>query len=339
MRMRRGAGMLLAVLLGLTLPGLARGAAIASAPAFVPTPRMFKSPVTVSITSKTAGATIYYTTDGSAPSRTKSPVYKGPVTIGATSTLKAIAFKTGLRASATTSGLYRIAAPPPPSESGGTPLPRLAHPPGRLDQLRVRLREPHPDPGPDGGGAALFVLRPHRPDHQPAHPRPGRRHPLRPRHHGASGRRLAGLADPADRHLRHGEDPLLAPRRRALPQPPHRGLPGGGDQGVLPRLERQPDLHAAAPAAGPPRRDAHRAGRRPLPLPGDLRAAAGRGRGPPAEGLLALARRAIRDAHGLPPRHLRPVAGHRRARTPTPGWCGSRSWPRPSRGPTSSASA
>jgi uncharacterized protein (DUF1800 family) len=120
MKMRRGAGMLLVVLLGLTLPGLAWGTAIVAAPAFTPTPRMFKSPVTVTIISKTAGTTIYYTTDGSAPSRLKSPVYKGPVPINATSTLKAIAFKTGLRASPTTSGLYRIAAPPPPSESGGT---------------------------------------------------------------------------------------------------------------------------------------------------------------------------------------------------------------------------
>src|ERR1700710_2150077 len=120
MKMRRGAGMLLVVLLGLTLPGLAWGTAIVAAPAFTPTPRMFKSPVGVTITSKTAGATIYYTTDGSAPSRLKSPVYKGPVTINATSTLKAIAFKNGMRASPTTSGLYRIAAPPPPSESGGT---------------------------------------------------------------------------------------------------------------------------------------------------------------------------------------------------------------------------
>ncbi|HEY2292382.1 MAG TPA: DUF1800 family protein [Thermoanaerobaculia bacterium] len=116
---RRCAGML-AVLLGLTLPGLARGATIAAAPSFAPAPGTFSAPVKVTISSKTAGATFYYTTDGSAPSRLKSPVYKGPVTLGATATLKAIAFKSGFRASPTTSGVYKVNAPPPPSEEGGT---------------------------------------------------------------------------------------------------------------------------------------------------------------------------------------------------------------------------
>ncbi|HSU80948.1 MAG TPA: DUF1800 family protein, partial [Thermoanaerobaculia bacterium] len=75
---------------------------------------------TVTITSKTSGTTIYYSTDGSSPSRQKSPLYKGPVTLGATATLKAIAFKSGFRASPTTSGVYKVNAPPPPSEAGGT---------------------------------------------------------------------------------------------------------------------------------------------------------------------------------------------------------------------------
>src|SRR6478609_9125764 len=106
MMARRCAGML-AVLLGVFLqsmmPGLAWGAAIAKAPAFAPAPGTFSGPVTVTISSQTAGATIYYSTDGSAPSRQKSPVYKGPVKLSATATLKAIAFKSGLRASPTTS--------------------------------------------------------------------------------------------------------------------------------------------------------------------------------------------------------------------------------------------
>jgi uncharacterized protein (DUF1800 family) len=111
---------MLAVLLGLTLPGLARGTTIAAAPAFAPAPGTFSAPVAVTISSKTAGATIYYTTDGSSPSRQKSPVYKGPVTLSANATLKAIAFKSGFRASPTTSGVYTVNAPPPPSEAGGT---------------------------------------------------------------------------------------------------------------------------------------------------------------------------------------------------------------------------
>ncbi|MFL6260007.1 MAG: DUF1800 family protein [Thermoanaerobaculia bacterium] len=119
MMARRSAGML-AVLLGLTMPGLGLGATIAAAPAFAPAPGTFSAPVTVTVSSKTAGATIYYTTDGSSPSRQKSPVYKGPLTLGATATLKAIAFKSGFRASPISSGVYTINAPPPPSETGGT---------------------------------------------------------------------------------------------------------------------------------------------------------------------------------------------------------------------------
>ncbi len=116
---RRCAGML-AVLLGLTLPGLARGATIAAAPAFSPAPGTFSGPVVVTLSSKTSGATLYYSTDGSSPSRQKSPIYKGPITLGSSVTLKAIAFKSGFRASPVTSGVYKVSAPPPPSETGGT---------------------------------------------------------------------------------------------------------------------------------------------------------------------------------------------------------------------------
>jgi hypothetical protein len=73
MMARRCAGML-AVRLGVMMPGPARGAAIAAAPAFAPAPGTFSGPVTVTISSKTAGATFYYTTDCSSTSRQKSPI-------------------------------------------------------------------------------------------------------------------------------------------------------------------------------------------------------------------------------------------------------------------------
>lgn len=98
----------------------AKGAA--AAPVFSPPPGTYKAPIT--ITTATAGATIYYTTDGSSPSRKTSPVYKGPIQLAATTTLKAFAYKKGLKASAVTSGTYDLSAPPPPppppSEAGGT---------------------------------------------------------------------------------------------------------------------------------------------------------------------------------------------------------------------------
>lgn len=100
----------------------AKGAA--GAPVFAPPPGKNSAPLTVTITTSTAGATIYYTTDGSSPSRKTSPVYKGPIQLTATTTLKAFAYKKGLKGSAITTGAYNLSAPPPPapppSEAGGT---------------------------------------------------------------------------------------------------------------------------------------------------------------------------------------------------------------------------
>jgi uncharacterized protein (DUF1800 family) len=115
---------MLAVLLWLAVPVLAqveaKKAAPAAAPVFSPAPGRHTAPVSVRLTSATAGATIYYTTDGSSPSRKTSPVYKGPIQLTASSTLKAFTYKKGLQASAIVSGVYTLSAPPPPpSEAGG----------------------------------------------------------------------------------------------------------------------------------------------------------------------------------------------------------------------------
>jgi hypothetical protein len=49
----------------------------------------------VEITTATPGATIRYTTDGSAPSLTNGSTYTGPINVSATTTLRAAAFKSG----------------------------------------------------------------------------------------------------------------------------------------------------------------------------------------------------------------------------------------------------
>ncbi|MHC4167497.1 MAG: chitobiase/beta-hexosaminidase C-terminal domain-containing protein [Planctomycetota bacterium] len=56
----------------------------------------YDAPLSVSVTTRTQGATIRYTTDGSTPSETRGRTYDGPISISTTTTLRAMAFKPGL---------------------------------------------------------------------------------------------------------------------------------------------------------------------------------------------------------------------------------------------------
>jgi|GEM_PF-2316933 len=85
-----------------------------AAPVFSPAAGTYGSAQSVTITSATGGASIRYTTDGSTPSETAGTLYSGPVSIGSTATLKAIAFESGMSDSTVTSGSYVI------STGGGT---------------------------------------------------------------------------------------------------------------------------------------------------------------------------------------------------------------------------
>ena len=135
--MRRRGGALLMSLLGLAIfarPGLAQDSLAAAdtaadkalavaAPVFSPTPGGHPAPISVTMTSATPGATIYYTTNGSGPSR-QSAVYHAPLQLTAKTTVKAFAYKRGLKASLVVTGIYTVSGPPPPppppSEAGGT---------------------------------------------------------------------------------------------------------------------------------------------------------------------------------------------------------------------------
>jgi len=66
----------------------------------------------VIISCSTSGTEIYYTTDGSEPT-VNSAMYSGPVSINTTTTLKAIAFKTGWTASSIVTATYTLAVSAP----------------------------------------------------------------------------------------------------------------------------------------------------------------------------------------------------------------------------------
>lgn len=99
----------------------------AEAPQFSPVPGTYNTAQTVTITSATSGATIRYTTDGSAPSETNGTIYTSPVAINATTTLQAIAYASGLLDSNVTSGTYAIGGTPAFQLSSGAVVMEAEH--------------------------------------------------------------------------------------------------------------------------------------------------------------------------------------------------------------------
>jgi hypothetical protein len=80
---------------------------VAVTPTFSPAGGTYTAAQSVTISTTTPGATIYYTTDDSTPT-TASAVYGGPVGVSASATLKAIASAPGYTASAVGTAIYVI---------------------------------------------------------------------------------------------------------------------------------------------------------------------------------------------------------------------------------------
>jgi hypothetical protein len=95
----------------------------AATPVLSPPGGTFGSPVQVTITDSSSGATVYYTTDGTTPTHS-STRYTAPIMVTTSKTIKAIATAPGFVTSAVASGTYTIAqqqvAPPVFSPAGGT---------------------------------------------------------------------------------------------------------------------------------------------------------------------------------------------------------------------------
>jgi len=85
-------------------------AKVAATPTFSLAPGSYTTPQSVTIADITPGATIYYTTNGSAPT-TASTKYTGAISVSVTETLEAIAVATGYTNSAVATAAYTIGYP------------------------------------------------------------------------------------------------------------------------------------------------------------------------------------------------------------------------------------
>ena len=100
------------VVLALDLtPSGRSGTPTAATPTFSPPAGLYANTQTVSLGDTTPGAVIHYTIDGSTPTQS-SAAYTTPLTVSATTTLKAIAVAGGFATSAVASGLYTISTLP-----------------------------------------------------------------------------------------------------------------------------------------------------------------------------------------------------------------------------------
>ncbi|MGO9640551.1 MAG: chitobiase/beta-hexosaminidase C-terminal domain-containing protein [Candidatus Acidiferrales bacterium] len=110
-----------------TSPGLPISAVASDAyvlqtapPTFRPAPGTYSSTQSVSISDATAGAAIYYTTDGTTPTPSSAP-YTGPISVPQTTTINAMATSASLPNSAVVSATYTLrTATPRFSPAGGT---------------------------------------------------------------------------------------------------------------------------------------------------------------------------------------------------------------------------
>jgi len=84
----------------------------AAAPAFSVPAGTYSQPQSVSLSTRTSGAAIHYTTDGSVPTAA-SPTYSGPIAISRTTTVRAVATAAGMTASTIAGATYTLQAAQP----------------------------------------------------------------------------------------------------------------------------------------------------------------------------------------------------------------------------------
>ncbi len=106
---------------------------MAMAPTFTPAPGSYNTGQTVTLADATAGAVVYYTTNGTAPTAS-SAMYSAPIALSnGTTTVKAIAMASGYAPSAVASGTYVASTP----SAGATAIPTLTPVPGSYSSGQV----------------------------------------------------------------------------------------------------------------------------------------------------------------------------------------------------------
>jgi hypothetical protein len=89
----------------------------AATPTITPNGGTFTGPVTVTLATSTIGATIRYTTDGTAPGAS-SPIYGAPFSVTTSGSVKAKAIASGMNDSVVAEATFQIqSVPPPPSDT------------------------------------------------------------------------------------------------------------------------------------------------------------------------------------------------------------------------------
>ena len=117
------------------------------APVFTPAPGTYSDAQSVTLSDDTAGASIYYTTNGTAPT-TASTLYTGAISFVTTTTIEAIAVAPGYSSSAVTTGTYII-----PSTNPSVAVVLSTH-----DQTQLMATQPTLTFAPTSASAATNTI-------------------------------------------------------------------------------------------------------------------------------------------------------------------------------------
>ena len=126
----------------------------AATPAFSPAPGTYTGKQSVTLSTATPGAAIYYTTNGSAPT-TSSAQYSGPIAVGSSEAIEAVAVAQGYAASGMARGDYVINLP-----SSGPNIPSTATSVTQIQTLPNWQMDHDPATGGTANGGMSLVSDP-----------------------------------------------------------------------------------------------------------------------------------------------------------------------------------